>query len=391
MSRLSALHFYPERIVWIGLCVLGFGLFLVFPSLFLMEAIESPYIVHKSRAPVKRAQFSAFSLGLSDQAPVLPLPDLKGAMTFSFDPPRPDQANGGKRLMVRIQNSLEARKVFLPCRLDLAFIGKTLVFAGENSPLWIELSLNDQDMIENQVFVRTVDGDQVIAGNFLIKAGETPIQSAHELSMDAPFRALAECKWWGKDQFRIDSSGERLEFSTGNLLELKTEDWLVFQDGVWQKLKTLDKELPIARIQLNAHNALILEGWDSNGHVRLNVPLAMGPPLKFKPEELFSSVRVRSEKQISCMMEKQCLVLKLSDWVLKAGPRWKVLRKKEDKDAYLNGQILGELFVLDQIAQKQGQKVIQGRLFNQGKTQMQNVELAATGNRKNSTNRRGKK
>ena len=141
---------------------------------------------------------------------------------------------------------------------------------------------------------------------------------------------------------------------------------------------------------MNTPTGLILEGWDSNGHVRLNVPYAALPPSKIKAEDLFTSVRFRSEKQISCMMDKQCLVLKVSDWVLKTTSRWKVLRKQEEKDAYFRGELLGELFVFDQISQRQGQKLVLGRLFNPRRTQMEKIELAATGNRKNHGNQRGK-
>ena len=390
MARLSALHFYPERITWIGLFVLGFGFFLVFSSLFLMPTVESPYIAYKTRHFEKQPEPYEFSLGLNDQPPMLPLPDLNGAMTFSFDPLRPDQVTGGKRLMVRIQKSAETRKVFLPCRLDLAYDGKILVFAKDSSPLWVELSLSERDLIESQAFIRTVDGDKIAVGIDRFQAGESPVQSIHEFPEESPYRILAGSKWWGKDKFHPDTSGERIEFPNGPLLELNSKEWLVFREGKWEKSLKVDSELPIAHIQLNTPTGLILEGWDSNGHVRLNVPYAALPPSKIKAEDLFTSVRFRSEKQISCMMDKQCLVLKVSDWVLKTTSRWKVLRKQEEKDAYFRGELLGELFVFDQISQRQGQKLVLGRLFNPRRTQMEKIELAATGNRKNHGNQRGK-
>ena len=390
MTRLSVLHFYPERITWIGIFVLGFGLFLVFPSLFLMQTIDSPYIAYKTKRFEKQLESYDFSLGLKDDPPILPLPDLNGEMAFSFDPPRPDQETSGKRLMVRLQKSGEMKKVFLPCRLDLAYDGKILVFSGENSPLWVELSLSENGLIESQASIRAMDEIETTVRLDRIQAGESPVQSIHEFSGSSPFRILAESKWWGKDQFHPNTSGERIEFPDGPLLEIHPGNWLVFREGRWEKSSEIDSELPIAHIQVNTPNGLILEGWDSNGHVRLNVPYAVGPPFKIKAEELFTSVRFRSEKQISCTMDKQCLVLKVSDWVLKTGSRWKVLRKQEDKDAYFNGELLGELFVFDQITQRQGKKLVLGRLFNLGRTQMKNIELAATGNRKNHGNRRGK-
>src|SRR5690606_31598397 len=116
--------------------------------------------------------------------------------------------------------------------------------------------------------------------------------------------------------------------------------------------------------------------------------LASGPQFKLRGEDLFSMVRIRSEKQISCMLEKQCMVLKLGDWVLKTTGRWKILRKKDEKEAFLNGKLFGELFILDQILQKQGQKMIAGRLFNPGRTQVVSIELAAQGRKTGTKPRR---
>lgn len=82
------------------------------------------------------------------------------------------------------------------------------------------------------------------------------------------------------------------------------------------------------------------------------------------------------------MLEKQCMVLKTGDWVFKTGGRWKILRKEQEREAYLNGKLFGELFVFEQIHAKQGQKMIQGRLFNSGRTQAVAIEMAAQSTRK---------
>jgi hypothetical protein len=82
------------------------------------------------------------------------------------------------------------------------------------------------------------------------------------------------------------------------------------------------------------------------------------------------------------MLEKQCMVLKTDDWVLKSNGRWRVLRKKEEREAYLKGKLVGEMLVFEQIHAKQGQKMIQARLFNGGRTQSVGFEMAAQSPRK---------
>ncbi len=386
MTRLGLFHFYPERIVWIGAAVVGLGFFLALPLLFLLYNGNSPFLILNGKKEIAHgiAPYS-FSLGLNGDNPALPIPDLQGEMTFSFDPPRPSGTIAGKRLLVRVKKSSESKRVLLPCRLDLEFQRDRLVFAKEKSPFWMDLSLTADGEIEGRGYVASEEVGKIEAGRFVVAGQDCPIQSAQEFAEGAPFRLLAEAKWWGKDQFR--ESGERLEMA--DLVELNEGDWLVWKRERWEKAAAPDPDLPIAHIQSCLGKCLVLEGWDSEGHIRISFNPAAGTPFKVKGEELFSAIRIRSEKQISCMLEKQCMVLKTGDWILKAGGRWKVLRKEQEREAFLNGKVFGELFVFDQIAQKQGQKVVQGRLFNPGRTQMVPIEIAAQTMRKG--RERGKK
>ena len=80
-----------------------------------------------------------------------------------------------------------------------------------------------------------------------------------------------------------------------------------------------------------------------------------------------SSLRIRSEKQVSCVIEKQSFILRLGDWVLKENGHWRILRKAEDKQQLLEGLRSGDLFILEKIDNKQ--KNIKGKLFFANRTQ----------------------
>ena len=77
------------------------------------------------------------------------------------------------------------------------------------------------------------------------------------------------------------------------------------------------------------------------------------------------------------------MILKTGDWVIKKENRWKILKKKEDRDALLCGKLVGELFVFEKIDMRGGQKFVQGLLFNVGRTQAAPIEMAVTGQKKN--------
>lgn len=373
-SRQGMLHFYPGQIAWIGFSLLSLlGLWIGF-LIWKMQPLEPLEIAPRPIAQAEKKEIS-FSLPLCTSIPEFSMPQLQGKMTFSFDPPRPDGGQIAPRLLVRLKETGESRRVMLPSRLDLEFKEHRLCFASGKSLLWIELSALPQGQIVSQGWVETAEGARIDAGRFQIAAQECPIQGAQEFAEESAFRALAEAQWWGRDVFRPHESGERLEL--GELLELKEGDWLIWRGEKWEKTTQLEKDLPIAKIQSITSKMLILEGWDREGHTRIGLSPAPPPPFKMRTEDLISALRVRSEKQISCMLEKQCIVLKVGDWVFKTGNRWKVLRKKEERDAFLSGKLLGELFILDQISQKQGQKMIQGRLFNPGRTQVIPIEMMA--------------
>lgn len=371
----TILHFHPEKIAWIGALLLAAGAILAFPFLWTMQSIESP-LLREKREKISEKPPYTFSLTLSQSQPGFSIPDLQGKMTFSFDPPRPDGVAQSNRLLVRLKQSGESRRVALPCRIDLEYQRDQLKFAKDPSLFWMELASLPNGQIEAAGWIASLDGTKLSAGQFQISGQDCPIQEAHEFSEGSPFRQLAEAKWWGRDLFK-NAGGERIE--TSELLEIGEKDWLIWKEGKWQKSDAPDKELPIAKIQSFTPKMLILEGWDSNEHTRIGLPLAASPPFKIKGEDFLSAIRVRSEKQISCTIEKQCVVLKTGDWVLKTGGKWKILRKKEERDAFLNGKLFGELFILEQISQKQGQKMIQGRLFNPGRTQVVSIEMAAQG------------
>ena len=384
MAKASLLHFYPERIAWASAGVLGLGVLLMLPFAFMFYGSgASPTVLHGTKAKEPVLTPFVFALGMNEKGPILPVPELQGEMTLSFDPPRPTGVMNGKRLLVRMKKSGLSKRVVLPCRLDLEFQGDKLGFAREASSFWIELSQAPGGQIEGQGFIASLEGEKMDAGSFLVIGQDCPVQGAQEFAEGSPFRLLAEARWWGRDQFAEQSDGgERLEILPGEFLELKEGDWLVWKNQKWEKGAAPEPDLSIAHIQSLCGKALVLEGWDADGHIRVSLSAATCPAFKMRGEDLFSAIRIRSEKQISCMLEKQCMVLKTGDWVLKTGGRWKILRKKEERDAIINGKLSGEMFIFEQIVQKQGQKMIQGRLFNQGRTQVVAIEMMAQSARK---------
>lgn len=378
----------PEKILWLGFIILGV----------IVSGLGGSMGISRSEEMVRLSEFKRTKGHSKESAPLqirllstteekwrCPIPDIQQEALFSLDPARPDLPLQETQVSVRLKQQTISQKFSVPCRIDLAYRGGALTFAERPSAFWLQLT-QGVEALEGQVFV-----DDQAGPIFRIHLQESPVQTAHEFPESSPFRLLAEGRWWGPDLFcqtycqekvlhRIDL-GSPLE---AKLLDAAEKQWLVFREGVWQPIDDLKQvqDVCIARIKAATPLGLEMEGWEDRRHVRLLIPLTSLSPFTVKADELFGLIRVRSDKQISCVLGKQCLILKVHDWVLKAGDRWKILRKPEEKEAFLKGNLMGEIFVLDQISIKQGQKNIMGRLYSPARTQVAEIDLPVVARQK---------
>jgi hypothetical protein len=260
----------------------------------------------------------------------------------------------------------------------------SVVFDREDSPFKLEIGTAVSGEWRAKLFCGGLPGLEPVLAEWTIIPTETPFSHAEEFAEGTPFRQLAECRWWGSDQVREKygdgQAVQRIEIGAGvEPLFVGAADWLIYEEGKWKKRskEVAPGEVPIARVLKVRSSELEIEGWDGPSHLKLSIPLMPQPQLRTKPEELFARLRVRSDKQVSCTLDKQCLILRPGDWVVKLDQRWKILRNDEDKKAFLEGGWSGELFVLEKIDAKGPVKSIGGRFFSAARSQSVPIEYAA--------------
>lgn len=283
----------------------------------------------------------------------------------------------------------QIQKFQIPSRLNVTFGSSgNLFFAKESSGFWLDLNLEKTGEIEFALFFLTPDGQNICQDRWKSFPKEAPLFSSNEIKKEGPFGALVDAKFYGSDLF-AEKYGETIakqlieipsENASSDILHITSNDWLIFKDAKWQIVSHWNESdsYPVAKIRQIQNDHLELEGFDGSIGFRFQLPLISHLPLKLKTDELFTRLRVRSEKQISCMIEKQCFILRPNDWVLKSNGRWKILRKMEEKQSYLTGKLNGEILVLDQIFAKEGAKSISGSYFSAGRTQMMPYSIACT-------------
>lgn len=371
---------YPHRIAYLGVSVLLGGILLSIGFLSFFGSSETPSLKDIVAVEERPAPSLSFSFRLNQPPFSFPMPRIAQELLFSFESSRPDEISLAPSVFVKIKKTSQSKQVFLPGRLYLECLdGEKLRFVDSPSLFWLELTMISPQKIEGKVFIETSLSEKIETENFIASSQEVSLQSGQDFSERSPFRVLSEGKWLGTDKFKEKyESGtlcQRIELGS-SLIDLQEEDWLIWAKDRWIKGSLADgAQKPIARMKAVQGKSLILEGWDGTGFICLGLSHHSASSFKMKGEELLSSIRVRSCKQISCMLEKQWMILKCGDWILKTEGRWKILRKQEEKELYREGKLSGELFVFEKIESKLGQKVIQGQLFHVDRSQVLPIEL----------------
>jgi hypothetical protein len=390
----NVLLFSPQKILYIGLSILIGGILLC--VLFLsccgssfseleeaIEILKKPE--HSDFQSIKENSLD-FSLGLKKTSFGLSLPKIGQEFVFLLDPPRPDETSSESSISLKWKKSGLSKRIHLPCRLDLQFLEKEkLQWMDTPSSFWVELNQPAHKKIQGKVFIETPLSEKIETENFIAVIQEPSFQNSQEFPEGSPFRLLGEGKWLGPDKFREKYENgalyQRIEIGSHSM-DFQEGDWMIWSDHRWMKGLLLDgAHKPIAKIKAVQGKSLIFEGWEKDRYVSVALNHHLSPSLKMKGEELFTSIRVRSAKQISCMLEKQWMILKSGDWVLKTDGKWKILKKQQEKDSYKEGKLPGELLVFEKIESKSGQKWIQGLLFSSDRSQMLPFELAASAHR----------
>ncbi len=374
--------FYPSRLWIFGGAALALGG--VAAACYLLKIAAQPAFLLPTKKSIEalepRAFASVASLGAPSFSGLLDGKKLQEELSFIVCPSRPDSNEGKDAIRIKSKGSGQTIRVHLPCRIHLAFDAKGVLHLQERpGPFWLDLANEADGKI--RIDASAVYSDRVFSHQFFANRQEPLPQKGKDFESNSPMRSLAEAKWIGMDalaSFKGIAAACRLEIGA-NSLDLAECEWVCWKEGRWKKLDDLKEACgaPLAQLKQGSVGSWEWHAWDQAGFEYTRIPLdpVQPSPLSVKMEEWLSGVRIRSNRQMSCMLEKQCFSLKPGDWVLKENGRWRALRKSEDRQLLLEGKKVGELFILDAI--DNGRKVVKGRFFSAGRTHAAPVEISA--------------
>lgn len=267
--------------------------------------------------------------------------------------------------------------------------GKGLHSSDQATSLWVKPILLENGAILVEARRKLVSKEGVAGeekGQFVVTQGGVPTRSA-----GSPFaKALKSARVFSQDLLIQKYGGREYEaWRNKAVLEIaetasyacfvSAGDFLLFESGEWNvcPFEELKPDQPIAHVKSISASGVELEIWDETGFCPVQFKLEMEKQerLQLKPEMMPSSIRLRSNSQVSCAFGKRRVILKQGDWLLKTPVGWKNLRRAEEIEQYLQHRLKGELFIFDAIEKEQGRSVVKGHLFDETRTQMQPLSL----------------
>jgi len=278
-----------------------------------------------------------------------------------------------------IRNICEDEKVFIKVNENNNFD-----FSDKETPFFMKLrsvDLTHVKVVLEADLQNFDERDEKKIESFSIALMELPF---NDFEVKREMKALASSKWWNIDQFlkiyNADdekANKQRLEIDN-EILYFDKKDLLIFKQNKWQIAKKTDEtsNYSLAKLKNLNSNLIEIEAWDLSGENKFvfEIPLE-GKQSSFpRFDQVISSVRKRTQTHISCLVDKQRMILKEKDLFLKKESRWKVLKKNIDFDEIKNE----EIFYFEKIENKNSTQYLIGYFFNPMRTSFQKIEIPIT-------------
>lgn len=367
--------------------------------------------------------------------PSMQLPDLREELQFFGQNGRPDA--GGRAYHIGLKSSGEYTSIEEGERLYLIYQGNfaieerisvrervalaqrplwgdaapankgSYLFSPGNqpTPLWIECSSKGSGSLSLQVSMLDEKGGLVKTPQELhlisVHNQEFPrtLSSAWELGggrVDSTLLVRQKTRWIGRDRFLEMHGGEDFSFANGKervdfyhketpyFCFMGPEDFLIWKKDRWVNPLPGEQtqEYPLLAVKKIDEKLMSLELWDVGGKAKILLSLMRIKDHQKNPnlnqEFKFVGAKTWAQFIVECSREKKRLILKSNDWLILTQEGWKKLETPDEIDAYVSGNLSGPLFILDRLKKQNGRQVLFGHLFNTSRTEVEEIEIAAT-------------
>lgn len=209
--------------------------------------------------------------------------------------------------------------------------------------------------------------------------------------VDGSLLARQKARWMGADLFlerhggdefqelkskhRVDFADEETVYS----VYVSANDSLVWDQGKWRTVQPGKDSLayPLMVLKKIDDRIMSFELWDVGGKAKMPITLVKinEPWMPQNLQDKFQFLGARTRSQYIFEIEGQRMLISPKDWLLQTEDGWIKLASVQQIDDYVDRKLTGVLFVVDGVVRKEGRQVLEGMLFNTGRTEMQEVEI----------------
>jgi hypothetical protein len=353
-----------------------FALYMFYPSV-TPSTSNTPYPTQFERALIGKGALSLEAYkGPEDVQSLLSEVVLIGASN------RPDH-HYDKQIKMVFRNSGEEVKLS---------IGETVFFEKSQNCLLISSKPTSLSLTPYAIQGKTLICDIKYEAASYQAALHSSSLFSESLSRQPYFDSLKQAKLWASDIFLKEWGGDEYKplsqknkISIGNeVYFLQPGDCLWWHGDHWSETAGADVQEPMAELIAVSKERAIFNIWNETGFCsdQIEIPLTSTDPLQYKISELMTTIRPRSNTEITCQLGRRRVIVKEGDWWIKTQNRWRQLRNSRDLEAFLSHQLKGELFIFEKVEHTRGKITVQARAFDAMRTSSEPLILTIQSEKK---------
>ena len=353
-----------------------------FIGFFMHEKSESSDILFKPKPVEENAiDFEKMIEGpfsLQEENEAFPLPGLRDEFVYLGPSERPDSKDA---LILGVQSSKKQVIIDEMHKIYLDYDREGLKFSKTETPLSVVASRNGNEL--RLVTSLNLPEMQVSAAWDYKKAVWSHPLKDQELLQAVS--CLRQSIIWTPDQL-IQLYGGVSYNDKKNKMRIKLSDkmhfislgdFFVWADNQWKIPEGDTKNQCLSRVVKTTSDCVKFNVWSPQGLDKQVVAFHVSKEgsLNVKIDEMFTRIRKRTKRSVSCFIDQKSRLLRQGDWLERRKSGWKTLASIEELDTCLRGESEGELLVFDGVEKLGDKWVFLGHLFDSKHINVQQIQL----------------
>ncbi|MCH9633235.1 MAG: hypothetical protein S4CHLAM6_15880 [Chlamydiae bacterium] len=200
--------------------------------------------------------------------------------------------------------------------------------------------------------------------------------------LDSYILVRQKVSWLGQDQFLKEYGGDdflfaqesqRLDFlhqKPPYFIFAKQGDLFSWKDGRWYEAGQDSQDYPLMQVGKIDGQVMNLSIWDTSGRHKEQIQLSRSQSGAKKQNIVpLRYIGAKSAQKWLVKSNKERFVIEPGDWMVHLGYKWEKMDSLGSINRYINNLNIGELFVIKDLIEKDGKKLLVGELFNAARTE----------------------